>query len=431
MVRITSLILTAIVTSLYFFPFEFKFLEGVNTKMMLAAIGLVLLGVNLARSRDSLVNRGFFWLSIIACIVSVISYAAAVMNDTPDYTYATYIVTMWVWLGGAYTVTRLIKAVHGRLSVELVCDYLIAICVAQCTIAIVIDHYPILGELVSRFLSGEGYMGTVEKRMHGIGCALDVAGMRFSAILVMIAHICSKNRERLSVTQISLYILSFIFISIVGNMIGRTTTIGVIVAIAYAASVYFFSKDRPAGYGMFIKCAVLSLAIVIPFVVHLYNSNPSFRSNMRFAFEGFFSIVEKGKWESNTTDILYDMVVFPDNAKTWIIGDGYFENPRNSDPYFTGKVTGGFYMQTDIGYLRFIFYFGLFGLLAFSFYMMAVADVCVKMFRTYKPLIITILLLNFIIWLKVSSDLFLVFALFLCISEDDESRSLGMTDEVL
>lgn len=31
------------------------------------------------------------------------------------------------------------------------------------------------------------------------------------------------------------------------------------------------------------------------------------------------------------------MVVFPDNLKTWIIGDGYGANP-SYDPYYIGKV---------------------------------------------------------------------------------------------
>ena len=56
------------------------------------------------------------------------------------------------------------------------------------------------------------------------------------------------------------------------------------------------------------------------------------------------------------------MYVFPDNLKTWLIGDGYFSNPYNIDPYFTGRFVGGYYMSTDVGYLRFIFYSGLVGI---------------------------------------------------------------------
>lgn len=40
-------------------------------------------------------------------------------------------------------------------------------------------------------------------------------------------------------------------------------------------------------------------------------------------------------------------------------------------------------------------------------------------FASYRSLFFVILLLNFIVWFKVSTDIFLVFALFLCLDKDD------------
>ena len=39
------------------------------------------------------------------------------------------------------------------------------------------------------------------------------------------------------------------------------------------------------------------------------------RTHLRFGFEGFFSIYEKGHWETNSNNILKNMVIFPDNMK--------------------------------------------------------------------------------------------------------------------
>ena len=66
------------------------------------------------------------------------------------------------------------------------------------------------------------------------------------------------------------------------------------------------------------------------------------------------------------------MVVFPDNWVTWLIGDGYAANPMDKtlsffDPYYTGPIYHGYYKGTDIGYLRYIFYFGLVGTFVFVF----------------------------------------------------------------
>ena len=138
------------------------------------------------------------------------------------------------------------------------------------------------------------------------------------------------------------------------------------------------------------------------------------------AFEGFFSLAETGKWEVHSNEILKNMVVFPDSIKTWLIGNGYFDNPYWSDPYYVGRNFAGYYMQTDIGYCRFLFYFGIFGLLAFIAYFIKVGTTCMKRFPDYKLMFFAILMVNFIVWCKVSSDIFLVFAIFLCVPQTDE-----------
>ena len=62
------------------------------------------------------------------------------------------------------------------------------------------------------------------------------------------------------------------------------------------------------------------------------------RKNFRFGFEGFVSLIEKGRWEVDSNETLKSMFVWPDNPKTWTIGDGYFSNPVNTDFYYTGSI---------------------------------------------------------------------------------------------
>ena len=107
---------TLLVVSFYFFPFQFRFLPAVNTKMALAALGLVILGIQLARNRNALINKDFFILSIFAAFVSLAGLISVIYNETPDYAYATYIISMWVWISAAYVVVSLIRWVHGTVS---------------------------------------------------------------------------------------------------------------------------------------------------------------------------------------------------------------------------------------------------------------------------------------------------------------------------
>ena len=120
------------------------------------------------------------------------------------------------------------------------------------------------------------------------------------------------------------------------------------------------------------------------------------------------------------------MIVYPENLKTIIIGDGYFNNPVATDPYFIGKIIGGYYMGTDIGYLRFIFYCGTIGLLAFSCYILKAVGICIERFPSQKVVLLLLGVLNFVVWLKVSTDIFLIFALLLVA----DSEYLKREDEV-
>ena len=91
------------------------------------------------------------------------------------------------------------------------------------------------------------------------------------------------------------------------------------------------------------------------------------------------------------------------------------------------KVWTGFYKGTDVGYSRFLFYFGLMGLITFSLFFVKVCQVCASKIKPYRDMFIIFLLINFIVWLKVSTDIFLVFAPFLCLaaSVNEEDKELA------
>ncbi len=424
MLKYLGVLITVVFTSLYFFPFNPSFLPEANTKMIMAAFGLVILGINLARGNRAILDRDIFVLSIIAAIISLMSLAAVAYNSTNDYTFVSYVVSMWVWLGGAYVVINLIRGVHGHASIELVAHYLIAVCVAQCVIANAMGLYQPLKDLVDGLLGSEGFMGKAEDRLYGIGASFDVAGMRFAGILSIIAYFILSSEKKIPKLQICFYLVAFVIIAVIGNMIGRSTTIGIGVALLYWVMVMVYNrKEDNENLRNFRLVVIPVLLIFIPVLVFAYKYNEYMHDNLRFAFEGFFSLWEKGSWDVNSNNILKDMIVFPDNMKTWLIGDGYIENPYGKDPYYTGPTFGGYYMATDIGYLRFIFYFGIFGMLTFVFYMWKVAFACINRFPDKRNLFLMILLINYIIWFKVSSELFSLFALFLCVSQEEEEMS--------
>lgn len=422
--KFVKVFIAGIAVSCYFFPFEFTFLPGVNTKMAMAGVGLVLYAIDLAKGRAPQINKDGFIIAALGVLVSLCGLLSVIVNNTNDYTYASYFVSMFVWLGGAFTAIKILKCLHGYVSVELVCNYLIGVCVGQCVLALIIDSVPTFKLLVDMFVVGFDFVNTdtltKANRIYGIGAGLDVAGTRFATVLVIISVLLQRISQSRYKKYMWMYLVAFLVISVVGNMMARTTTVGIIVALSYwvmSSGILRLSlyKDSVRVW----KYLLISLCVAIPFMVYLYSANEQFHDNIRFAFEGFFSLAEKGQWETNSNNILKNMIVFPDNAQTWLIGDGYIENPTGRDPYYVGPTYGGYYKGTDIGYLRFIFYFGVIGLFTFILYFYKVAQVCRRRFPQYATMFWLILAINMIVWLKVSTDIFLVFAIFLCVSKKE------------
>ncbi|WP_299169685.1 hypothetical protein [uncultured Bacteroides sp.] len=428
--KIMQVLLTLVLTSFFFFPFYPTFLSTVNTKMMLAAMGGILLLMKLARNRSAQIDEDIFSVSLWAALVSLASLISMVLNNTPDDSYLGYVVSMWVWLAAAYFVVNAIKFTHGTVTVEKVCVYLISVGVLQCFLAIAIDAIPVVKTVVDSVLNGEGFMGKNENRLYGLGCALDVAGTRFSALLVMIAFLLPKAAHKENGGfYIALLLAAFCVITCIGSVIGRTTLVGVGLSLVYLFYTCYFKRNISEEARIkLIRWVVGGMCVGIVVAVGLYNFSPQWQSYFRFGFEGFFSLAETGRWEVRSNNQLVNQFIFPENTWTWLVGDGHMA-PTTIDPYYTGEVWKGFYKGTDVGYSRFLFYFGLMGLITFSLFFVKVCQVCVSKFKPYRDMFIIFLLINFIVWLKVSTDIFLVFAPFLCLAAlaNEEDKELAVS----
>ena len=432
--------------SFFYFPFTFTFLPIVNTKNAIGAFGLVCVLFVLIKKRELVVPKSLFILLLLSGIVSIAALFSITYNQTPDTTYVTYFRSACIWLSGAFAICCLIWIAHGEISISLITNYLTGVCVFQCIAAMAIHFIPAVRMIVDATVDqGQGLLQYME-RMYGIGCSLDVGGSRFSATLIALAFAIENDKK--TSTRI-LYILSFSIITVIGNMIARTTLVGVALGLGYIAATeiwrYFYagvlSSDAPKRKGS-TGIWLSVLAILVPTGIVIYQQSPQFQELMRFGFEGFFSLFESGEWEVDSNEKLKSMVVWPEELRTWIIGDGYFENQRNDVNYIGDATTQGFYMGTDIGYLRFIFYFGIIGLIAISCVMVYACHIGIKGFPEYRAMILLALLAGFIIWLKVSTDLFPFYSLMACATflkedlallvptpDDEDSSPQSIVDE--
>ncbi len=407
--RLFVMFLLVWVVSGYFFEFGFTFLPGsLTTKRVMAVIGVIAFMVRTYREKSLRLSRIVFVSALIAIIFSAWCFYSMMANDTGDTTYVTYAIKSFpLWLSGAYGVVSILKWYHGYCNLKLITDYLMVVCVMQCILSQMIDHIPAFQLFVDSIIEqGQWYMHYID-RLYGIGAALDTAGVRFSCVMLLMAHQVATNKW---VTdkgwRLMLYIMSFVVIIVLGNMIARTTIVGAVLAIVYMLLALGFTKHGNLTYRQIrfygVLIGIVVLAVVICSI--LYNSSPEFRHSMRFAFEGFFNWVETGEFRTDSTDKLNNVMwIWPDNFRDWMIGTGIF---------------GNWYYSTDIGYCRFVLYCGLIGFGIFSLYFIYNGLILNKKYKNFWLASLMIVSLTFIIWIKVATDIFLLDAILFCVDGD-------------
>ena len=395
--------------SFFLFPISFTFLpESVNTKMILGAVGTAFFAMNCIRDKYILFSREVIISALFAAVFSLWCYFCEMENGTSDGSYTTYFVSFAVWLGAAYAVVSAMKLHYGKVDLALITRYLTAVCVFQCVAALLIKNIPAVQRVVDSVVDqGQAFYVSV-RRMYGLGAALDPAGIRFALVLTMIAHQLAVNESIQERKRDSyLYIFAFLFISVIGNMIARTTLVGTTIGLAYLGLHVFnirrgeISKDRV----QLFSALVILIALAAGVSFWLYQSNMAFRADLRFAFEAFFNWMETGEFRTDSTDKLNTVMwVWPKTSRAWAIGTGLF---------------GNFIYSTDIGYCRFTLYCGLIGLGIFSLFFATNALMVRNKFHQFHIMTAILIAMTFIIWFKVATDIFFLNALLFCIDPDE------------
>ena len=395
-----------IAVSFYLFPVSFSFMpETVNSKMILAVFGILASVYDCIENGKVTISRPLLITALIAIGFSTWCFFSVTINGTDDTIYSRYWLSCATWLGGAYAICFLIRKTFGSVDLEKLTFLLSIVCIAQCILAIIIDNVPAFQIVIDGvFLQGQDFLHSV-KRLYGIGASLDSAGVRFAVVLILIAHQLSRYGHALdSVTKTVYYFIAFTVIVIVGSIIARTTWVGALLGLPYMMIPHSQVREGKISAQQISFWLMLAVIVVVASVVSiiLYRHNPGFRQELRFGFEGFFNLAETGEFRIGSMDKLNRyMWIWPKDTRTWLIGTGWF---------------GNWYYHTDIGYCRFILFCGLIGLFIFSVYFIYNGYALSQRIPGTNVLALFLIALTFIIWIKVSTDIFFIYALLFFLS---------------
>lgn len=126
---------------------------------------------------------------------------------------------------------------------------------------------------------------------------------------------------------------------------------------------------------------LLSLSSFLIFILILYlkyNYYGVYEFLYRWSFELFVNLFDKGELSSDSTDHLMTMFFVPEFS-TIMFGDARFSDGA-----------GGYYMNTDSGYLRYLLYFGVFPSILLVLFFFAIFLSSLKSFKVLPPKIVFI-----------------------------------------
>ena len=410
-IQIFMVLFTGLMMSFYFHPTVILALPIYNTKILLAMWGVVMLVYNTIRTKDYAFSKGLLYALMIAGVFALANYISLIINDSDDYSYTRYPMSGLGGVVGAAGAVTFIRWTHKKVTIELVVRYLAGGAAFHSILSQLIDR----NESVRNFITSIFYVGEdmeEMQRLYSFGVGLDPSGVRFAVTLIMIAGVLTLSKVvKKSVSLMVFYFLCFAIISVLGNIISRTTTVGMGLGLfVFAISTGLYKFVIKVSKIKIIRVFAVVLALGIPFTIYFYNTNASFRDQIEYGFEGFFNLVESGEFQTGSTDELSAMWVWPHDTQTWLIGSGQFGS----------REVGNYNYFSDIGYCRFIFYSGLIGITVFGLYFIYNAIYFATRYPRYRYIFLLMIVVTFVVWAKVATDIFQLYALFYAFTDEEE-----------
>lgn len=391
----------------YLFCFSLKEGHGIDSSMVVSAI-LILYGVVHPRyakiSFSLLVSR--YSKNILKLYLLINVWAALVisLNGTFDYTYLMTFFHMYFLIVVGFLLYSffLYRGTADRIVPMIVCGFILQTTIEWCSFLI-----PPFKEIVNitksedTIVKGQSYAGV---RANGLSGS-DFFGLSAAFAVFYMIYLSKKNT--LVETNRAVKLLIFIYILSGTFFAGRTGYMGLIVVVLFI----FFNKrlvinKKPytAQEKIVFFLMFAFVFMFINFVISLYYTNEDIHNLLFFTFQNLFLLAEEGTMKTSSMESLGNMY-FVVEPITFLVGDGVYTTKE-----------GGYYMSTDVGYMRVLLYMGVIGL----FLLLSMQSKIINFRKGDEPILkkylfLLLLILNFkgevLCWNQIVLDTVLLFCL--------------------
>ena len=376
---------------LYIYNIVFIFFPGsLNSRSFIGVLGFIYMLLVTRKIDKSFFNTILLYFFLIICTSIIIILN---ISKNADYWLLQHLIISLIYLIGAYFLcVSFTKKVSFSSFIYII---VLAILFHNLIAFIAMISHGFLQDMIFSIqkLDSEIFFELKDgyTRAIGFGVGNFFMGGVTSGLGIIFSFFLYKIK-RISIFKLVSFV-SLIFIT--GIFIARTTMIGLIGVLLLFED---FKKDLHKiikVFSVFILSAILLFMYIINFLKDIINLN--------WAFELFFAYQE-GNIETGSTNELKEMYVFPNNLSTWILGDGRMMADDGVR----------YYMGTDVGFLRLLFFGGIFFTIVFFICQFILSYIIIKRDKDLKYLIILInlysLLLNFKGFTNLNYILFLILA---------------------
>lgn len=409
-----SKIMLQIIVFLYIYNILFAgFPNGFGTRQIFGFCGVFKFLIEVYKKiyfRHNLnVNKNLIKLLLIILLLGIVSLFTNLLNNTDERVFLRYPLSFVSVIFSAYFVISFLKNIYEEISIIKISEYFVRAVFIQVIIACSMFFIPSLKEILLSIQSSAEFDENIvervaELRIIGFGSMFFGSGVINGYALILIPFLIrtSKMNNR----GLFFYTFNFLLIFVVGMMMARTTMIGSILGFVLFFSPLSikrisFSKKIPRFF-FFLFSVPSAIIIYISFLSNEIKDKISNLAN--FGFELFINYVDGNGLTSSSSEDLKSMYIWPSELKTYLIGDGYFIDPDNPSFY---------YMGSDVGYIRLIYYFGIIGMIIYLLVCLYPLIVAYKIYQNklFKILFVLSGFYLIVLNLKGFTDVFFIFIL--------------------
>ena len=334
----------------YIYPVYFKFFP-IPTDRILQLVGLGVCVLNKAFLKQVLSIKNIYIYFFSSLVILVLIFFVQGWNyHNVDLSFFKIQLNVFFNFFSVFFIAYLLFKIDRNNIVVNLFDSIVIISILQAFISFVFFFNNNIYESYVSMLSpgfSQNFLDRIhliETRLIGVSSSFFTGGVKYSIAFLILIILPYLNNSLICRNKL-IYTLSFIIIMTAGIMTARTFF------VIIPLGLFLFSIIKK---GNFKKLIVNIIPKTLIIVLILYGISTFFidksdlEKRYNFVFEMFINYQESGELTTVSTDTMKDMYVFPKTLKTWIIGDGRMVNEDQS-----------YYMHTDIGYSRLIFYFGI------------------------------------------------------------------------